>query len=56
MDTAREQMGQVEEDHLKVVDSIEEPVLDLEYRAEVLKEVFFDEVSGTRPTIRSKSV
>jgi hypothetical protein len=56
MDTAREQMDQVEEDHLRVVDSIEEHVVDLEYRAEVLKEVFFDEVSGTRATIRSKSV
>jgi hypothetical protein len=56
MDTAREQMDQVEEDHLRVVDSIEEHVVDLEYRAEVLKEVFFDEISGTRATIRSKSV
>jgi hypothetical protein len=56
MDTAREQMDQVEEDHLRVVDSIEEHVLDLEYRAEVLKEVFFDKVSGTRATTRSKSV
>jgi hypothetical protein len=56
MGTAREQMDQVEEDHLRVVDSIEEHVLDLEYRAEVLKEVFLDKVSGTRATIRSKAV
>jgi hypothetical protein len=56
MDTAREQMDQVNEEHLRVIDSIEEHVLDLEYRVEVLKEVFLDKVSGTRATIRSKSV
>ena len=40
----------------RVVDSIEEHVLDLEYRAEVLKEVFFDKVSKTRLTVKCKSV
>jgi hypothetical protein len=56
MDVAREQMDQVEEDRLRVVDSVEEHLLDLEYRGAVLQEVFFDKVSDLRASIRSKSV